>query len=109
MRRIKSLHEPCPLHHARRSAAADHIDVISLRLVLGENPSRDIFRIASEKIDLYEMVFLFKTIFQWAHHLIDYQSRVESDFAFFLGAFDENFLALSRLQQGDIFDACAPG
>ena len=109
MRRIKSLHEPCPLHHARRSAAADHVNVISFGLVLSEHPSSDIFRIAPEEIDLDEGIFFFKTFFEWTHDLIDNQPGVKGNFALLFGAFDEKFLAVGGFHQGDIIDGRAPG
>src|SRR5882724_840783 len=106
MRRIKSLHESCPLHHAGSSAAADDINVIPLSLVFGENPTRDVLRIAAEEIDLDEGILFLKTFFEWAHDLIDNQSGVEGDFALPFGAFDEKFLAVGGFQRGDVFDAC---
>src|SRR4030095_495659 len=87
MRRIKSLHESCPLHHAGSSAAADDIDVIPLGLVFGENPTCDVLRIAAEEIDLDEGILFLKPFFEWAHDLIDNQSGVEGDFALLFGAF----------------------
>src|SRR4030095_10073193 len=91
MRRIKSLHESCPLHHTGCSAAADDIDVISLRLVLAEHPTRDVFRIAAEEIDLDEGILFFKTFFQWAHDLIDNQPGVKGNFALLLAPSTRSF------------------
>src|SRR5262249_5124 len=60
MRRIKSLHESCTLHHTRRSAAADHVDIIPLGLVFGEHSACNVLRIAAEEVDLDEGILFFK-------------------------------------------------
>jgi hypothetical protein len=52
---------------------------------------------------LDKRIFFFKSRFHRPNDLIDDQRRIEHQLAFFLRAFDENFLALRRFQQGDPF------
>src|SRR5215510_12880856 len=108
MRRIKSLHESCTLHHTRRSAAADHIDIISLGLVFGEHPACNVLRIATEEIDLNKGILFFKTFFERPYDLIDNEAGVEGNLAFFLGTFDQDLLPLARFHRRDLLDAGAP-
>jgi dihydropteroate synthase len=105
---MKTLHKSGPLHHARGGAAADEINVISLRLVLGEHPSCDILRVAAEEIELDEGILFFETLFERPYDLIDNQSSVKGNFPFLFGACDEKFLALGGFYQGNVFDRRAP-
>src|SRR5438552_18345745 len=100
MRRIKSLHEPRPLHHAGGSAAADDIDVISRGLGFSEHPSRDVLRIAAEEIDLEEGILFCKTFFKQPHDLMEDQSGIARVLPCLLWAFDEIFLRLGCIHEG---------
>src|SRR5262245_59022293 len=108
MRRIKSLHESCTLHHARRSAAAYHVDIIPLGLVFGEHPACNVLRIATEEIDLNEGILFLKTLFARPYDLINNQPGVERNLAFFLSALDQDLLPLGRFHHRDLFDIGAP-
>ena len=92
----------------RRSAAADHIDVVSLRLILGEHPSRDIFRIAAEKIHLDERILFFETFFERPYDLIDDQPGVKSNFTFLSWRLRREFSGGRRISSRRLFDGRAP-
>ena len=95
-----------PLLDRRRHRAVDNVDVIPLRLVLGEHFLDDPLRVTAEKLDLHERIFLFERCFDWAHDLIDDQRRIPRQFAFLLGALDEDLLTVRAFHQGNFFDGC---
>jgi hypothetical protein len=92
--------------HGRRRAAVDDIDSRNASLTRRRAFASPI-RIATEILHLNEWVLLLEGLFHWPDNLLDDKCCVKAELALFLGALDENLLALGGFEQCNVFDTCS--